>query len=220
LRGETAAQLFLVANPRIANQAEDLTVPECFPVLMGTKPCMRMYFYTGDCILLSTDFAIFFRPLPREAEDKGPRAPCKIRSTDAKRSGFFCAGDVTYRLGQYHGSYGNALPDFGLQERAPQAIAEQRLCVLHFHALAGSKLRGDAPGDGPRERSPGSPAGNHALHHGKWGTVARVATSGLHLTDDLKARILSTFLTLMNLRENLDRSNMRSSFGRSSHPLR
>jgi len=45
--------------------------------------------------------------------------------------------------------------------------------------------------------------------------LARVATSGLHLTDDLKARILSTFLTLMNLRENLDRSNMRSSFGRS-----
>src|SRR5205814_6554154 len=45
--------------------------------------------------------------------------------------------------------------------------------------------------------------------------LARVATSGLHLTDDLKARILSTFLTLMNLRENLDRSSMRSSFGRS-----
>jgi hypothetical protein len=46
--------------------------------------------------------------------------------------------------------------------------------------------------------------------------LARVATSGLPLTDDLKARILSTFLTLMNLRENLDRSNMRSSFGRSA----
>lgn len=46
--------------------------------------------------------------------------------------------------------------------------------------------------------------------------LARVATSGLPLTDDLKARILSTFLTLMNLRENLDRSNMRSSFGRTS----
>ena len=51
--------------------------------------------------------------------------------------------------------------------------------------------------------------------------LARVATSGLHLTDDLKARILSTFLTLMNLRENLDRSNMRSSFGRTGqYPLK
>jgi len=45
-------------------------------------------------------------------------------------------------------------------------------------------------------------------------SLARVATSGLHLTDDLKARILSTFLTLMNLRENLDRASMRSSYGR------
>jgi hypothetical protein len=35
------------------------------------------------------------------------------------------------------------------------------------------------------------------------------------LTDDLKARVLSTFLTLMNLRENLDRAAMRSPFGRS-----
>jgi len=48
--------------------------------------------------------------------------------------------------------------------------------------------------------------------------LARVATSGLHLTDDLKARILSTFLTLMNLRENLDRASMRSSYGRATIP--
>lgn len=48
--------------------------------------------------------------------------------------------------------------------------------------------------------------------------LARVATSGLPLTDDMKARILSTFLTLMNLRENLDRASMRSPFGRSHAP--
>jgi hypothetical protein len=35
LRGEAAAQLFLVANPLIANQAEDLTVPECFSSAHG-----------------------------------------------------------------------------------------------------------------------------------------------------------------------------------------
>jgi len=48
-----------------------------------------------------------------------------------------------------------------------------------------------------------------------WEKLARVATSGLHLTDDLKARVLSTFLTLMNLRENLDRAAMRTPSGRS-----
>ena len=49
-------------------------------------------------------------------------------------------------------------------------------------------------------------------------TLARVATIGLPLTDDLKARILSTFLTLMNLRENIDRASMRSSYGRLPVP--
>lgn len=45
--------------------------------------------------------------------------------------------------------------------------------------------------------------------------LARVATSGLHLVDEMKARILSTFLTLMNLRENLDRASLRQSPGRT-----
>jgi hypothetical protein len=45
--------------------------------------------------------------------------------------------------------------------------------------------------------------------------LARVATSSLHLTDDLKARVLSTFLTLMKLRENLDCTALHSPAGRS-----
>jgi hypothetical protein len=39
--------------------------------------------------------------------------------------------------------------------------------------------------------------------------LARTATSGLPLPDELKARVLNTFLTLMNLRENLDRAALR-----------
>jgi hypothetical protein len=46
--------------------------------------------------------------------------------------------------------------------------------------------------------------------------LARTATSGLHLPDEMKARILNTFLTLMNLRENLDRAALRQPIGRSS----
>jgi hypothetical protein len=37
----------------------------------------------------------------------------------------------------------------------------------------------------------------------------------LHLADEMKARILNTFLTLMNLRENLDRAALRQPIGRS-----
>jgi hypothetical protein len=45
--------------------------------------------------------------------------------------------------------------------------------------------------------------------------LARVATSGLHLPDEMKARLLNTFLTLINLRENLDRAVLRQPVGRT-----
>ncbi len=105
----------------------------------------------------------------------------------------------------------------GCKNDAPQALAEQQLCVLHFtlsvEASCSEMRRETALGNAPHERQ--SEIMKFITEHGE--RLARVATSGLHLTDDLKARILSTFLTLMNLRENLDRSNMRSSFGRSGH---
>jgi len=42
-------------------------------------------------------------------------------------------------------------------------------------------------------------------------TLIHVATSGFAMTDEIKARILSTLLTLMNCRENMDRAAMRQS---------
>jgi len=41
--------------------------------------------------------------------------------------------------------------------------------------------------------------------------LVHAATSGFPMSDELKARILSTLLTLMNCRENMDRSAMRQS---------
>ena len=40
-------------------------------------------------------------------------------------------------------------------------------------------------------------------------TLARVASAGEDLSDELKKRVLATFLTLINLRENLDRAARR-----------
>lgn len=41
--------------------------------------------------------------------------------------------------------------------------------------------------------------------------LVHVATSGFSMSDEIKARILSTLLTLMNCRENMDRAAMRQS---------
>jgi len=115
---------------------------------------------------------------------------------------------------------GTACKTTGCKNETPAALAEQRLCILHFtlavESSCGEMRRETALGDSPQERQ--REIMRFITEHGE--LLARVATSGLHLTDDLKARILSTFLTLMNLRENLDRANMRSSFGRSGHPHR
>jgi hypothetical protein len=103
----------------------------------------------------------------------------------------------------------------GCKSSAPAALDDQKLCVLHYTlSLEGScsqMRRETALGNAPHERQ--REIMRFITESGE--KLARVATSGMPLTDDLKARILSTFLTLMNLRENLDRANMRSSPGRT-----
>jgi len=42
-------------------------------------------------------------------------------------------------------------------------------------------------------------------------SLVHTATSGFSMSDELKARVLSTLLTLMNCRENIDRAAMRQS---------
>ena len=103
----------------------------------------------------------------------------------------------------------------GCKHDVPAALAERKMCVLHFtlslESGCAEMRRETALGNTPHERR--QEIMNFITGNGE--TLARVATSGLHLTDDLKARVLSTFLTLMNLRENLDRAAMRSPIGRS-----
>ena len=103
----------------------------------------------------------------------------------------------------------------GCKHDVPAALAEQKLCVLHFtlslEASCAEMRRETALGNSPRERQ--REIMSFITENGE--RLARVATSGLQLTDDLKARVLSTFLTLMNLRENLDRAALRMPMGRT-----
>lgn len=94
----------------------------------------------------------------------------------------------------------------GCSAPVPPELAGERLCVFHFtlsiedscarirREIATSKLTA--------ERQMHVARGLEGYGH----TLARVATGAQDLSDELKRRILSTFLTLMVMRESLRRS--------------
>jgi hypothetical protein len=91
----------------------------------------------------------------------------------------------------------------------PSEIESEGYCLLHFTLRLEQKCndlrRETVSGQATAERN-----AEILLFISENGEMlARVATSGLHMADELKARVLSTFLTLMNLRESLDRAALR-----------
>lgn len=103
----------------------------------------------------------------------------------------------------------------GCKATVPAALEAEKLCILHFtmeiERRCAEMRRETATGRTVRERQ----VEIITYVGGRGELLARTATSGLHLPDELKARILNTFLTLMNLRENLDRAAMRHPIGRT-----
>lgn len=99
----------------------------------------------------------------------------------------------------------------------PHDLESAQLCVLHFtlalEQACAEMRRETVLGRATHERQ--VEIIHYVSEHGE--ILARTATSGMHLSDELKARILNTFLTLMNLRENLDRSALRQPVGRSGN---
>jgi len=91
----------------------------------------------------------------------------------------------------------------------PAALEVERLCLLHFtlsvQQACADMRRETALGTASHERQ--VEVIRYITAHGEM--LARVATSGIRMPDEMKARVLNTFLTLMNLRENLDRAASR-----------
>src|SRR5258707_13635422 len=91
---------------------------------------------------------------------------------------------------------GTACQISGCKNEAPPALTEQRLCVLHFtlalETSCSEMRRETALGNAPHERQ--REIMKFITEHGE--VLARVATIGLHLPDDLRRRTWSTFLTL------------------------
>ena len=102
----------------------------------------------------------------------------------------------------------------GCKTTVPSALESERLCVLHFtlgvEQACAEMRRETVMGRTPHERH--VEIMRYIASHGE--LLARTATSGMVLADEMKARILNTFLTLMNLRENLDRAALRQPIGR------
>jgi hypothetical protein len=103
----------------------------------------------------------------------------------------------------------------GCKITVPAVLESEKLCVLHFTLAVEqscSEMRRETVlGRTPHDRQV------EIIHFiaERGEVLARTATCGLHLTDELKARVLNTFLTLMNLRENLDRAALRQPIGRT-----
>ena len=108
----------------------------------------------------------------------------------------------------------------GCKMAVPSQIESEEHCLLHFTLKLEQKCaelrRETVSGNSTAERSA------EIIHFisDQGELLARVSTSGMHLADELKARVLSTFLTLMNLRESLDRAALRMPPGRiASRPV-
>jgi hypothetical protein len=104
----------------------------------------------------------------------------------------------------------------GCKLSVPPQIESQGFCLLHFtlrlEQTCADVRRETVTGKATHERQ--VEIMEFIATQGE--LMARVATSGLHMADELKARVLSTFLTLMNLRESLDRAAQRVPPGRTA----
>jgi hypothetical protein len=102
----------------------------------------------------------------------------------------------------------------GCKVAVPPDLESERLCLLHFTLTleqdCAQMRRETTLAKVSRDRI--EEILRYIGDHGE--KLARVATSGAAQSDEIKARILSTFLTLMNFRDNLDRSLQRMTSAR------
>ena len=102
----------------------------------------------------------------------------------------------------------------GCKIQVPGGLAAEHMCIMHFTLFIEQECaemrRESALGKNSHERQ------NEFMRKiaDRGETLVRTATSGFPMSDEIKARILSTLLTLMNCRENIDRAAMRQSAAR------
>lgn len=101
----------------------------------------------------------------------------------------------------------------GCHTPVPAELETEQLCVPHFllsveHTCAGMRRETVIGGCSAGRRSE-----IEAYVKGTAEKLSHVAVMSPTLTDEMKKRVLTTFLTLMNLQEGLDRSTTRNAPG-------
>lgn len=99
----------------------------------------------------------------------------------------------------------------GCKINVPAGLAAEHLCIMHFTLFVENECA-------EIRRETALAKTNHERQvefitkiSSRGEALVHVATSGFPMSDELKARVLSTLLTLMNTRENIDRAAMRQS---------
>src|ERR1700692_1693149 len=109
-----------------------------------------------------------------------------------------------------------ACSENGCKGPVPAALEAVHLCMLHFTLKVENDCaqmrRETVYGKTPHARQ--VEIIRFIADHGEM--LARASTSGIHLADEMKARVLNTFLTLMNQREHLGCAALRHPIARSS----
>jgi hypothetical protein len=97
----------------------------------------------------------------------------------------------------------------GCRAVVPDELQTERLCVAHFlssvEKVCAEMRRETAAAYASATRQ--TEIANYVVTSGV--RLAQVATGSARLSDPMKSRILTTFLTLMNLRESMDRAASR-----------
>ncbi len=104
----------------------------------------------------------------------------------------------------------NRCTHYGCKHTVPAELKDEGLCLAHYLAtldeVCSNLRRETAPGKLSPERH-----GEVLEYISRQGErLARIGTGGHGITDDVKSRILSTLLLLINLREAVDRAHART----------
>jgi hypothetical protein len=99
----------------------------------------------------------------------------------------------------------------GCKGNVPAGLAADHMCIMHFTLFIENECA-----EMRRESALGNTSHERQMEYiakisDRGEALVNVSTSGFPMSDELKARVLSTLLTLMNTRENMDRAAMRQS---------